>query len=151
MNQLNSIILEGNITRPAELSEPTKGFKVCKFPVAVNRYTKTMDGETKEEVSYFDIEAYGKMAESCAKYCDRGTGVRVVGRLKQNRWEDEAGTRKSKVFVVAEHLEYRFSKNDKNAERNSKKEISNEAFTDLKPVETSPEIKKEDATEESVF
>ena len=65
MNQLNSIILEGNVVKKAEFSEPKTGFQVCKFPLAVNRKTKTPDGETKEEVSYFDVETYGQMAENC--------------------------------------------------------------------------------------
>ena len=109
MNHLNSIILEGNVARKAELSEPTTGFIVCKFPIAVNRKTKTPDGEQHEEVSFFDVEADGKTAESCSKYCDKGKGIRVVGRLKQNRWEDN-NSKHSKVLVVAEHIEYKFSK-----------------------------------------
>ena len=116
MNQLNSIILEGNVVRKAEFSEPKTGFQVCKFPLAVNRKTKTPDGETKEEVSYFDVEAYGEMAESCFKWCDRGKGVRVVGRLKQSRWE-ENNVKKSKVYVIAEHVEYKFSKPKGDAEK----------------------------------
>ena len=109
MNQLNSIILEGNVVKKAVLSKPTAGFVVCKFPLAVNRKTKSPDGEQHEEVSYFDIETYGEMAEKCSKYCDKGQGVRVVGRLKQSRWK-ENDVSKSKIYVVAEHVEYKFHK-----------------------------------------
>ena len=49
------------------------------------------------------------MAESCYKWCDRGQGVRVVGRLKQSRWE-ENNKKHSRVYVIAEHVEYKFSK-----------------------------------------
>lgn len=107
MNQLNSIILEGNLVRQAELSEPAKGFKVCKFPLAVNRFCKNMNGDSIEEVSFFDVEAYGKMAEICEKNGTKGRGIRVVGRLKQNRWKDSEGKSVSKIFIVAEHVEYR--------------------------------------------
>lgn len=109
MNQLNSIILEGNVVKKAVLSKPTAGFVVCKFPLAVNRKTKTPDGEQREEVSYFDIETYGEMAEKCSKFCDKGQGIRVVGRLKQSRWK-ENDVSKSKIYVVAEHVEYKFHK-----------------------------------------
>ena len=109
MNQLNSIILEGNVVKKAVLTKPTAGFVVCKFPLAVNRKTKSPDGEQHEEVSYFDIETYGEMAEKCSKYCDKGQGVRVVGRLKQSRWK-ENDVSKSKIYVVAEHVEYKFHK-----------------------------------------
>ena len=107
MNQLNSIILEGNLVRQAEMSEPAKGFKVCKFPLAVNRFGKNQNGESYEEVSFFDVEAYGKVAEICEKHGTKGRGIRVVGRLKQNRWKDNEGKSLSKIFVIAEHVEYR--------------------------------------------
>lgn len=114
MNQLNSIILEGNVVKQAELSEPTNGFKVCRFPIAVNRFSKNNNGESVEEVSFFDVEAYGKMAENCEKNTSKGRGIRVVGRLKQNRWKDSDGKNVSRVLVVAEHIEYKpkFSKSD---------------------------------------
>jgi single-strand DNA-binding protein len=145
MNQLNSIILEGNVVKKAEFSEPKTGFQVCKFPLAVNRRTKTPEGETKEEVSYFDVETYGEMAESCYKWCDRGQGVRVVGRLKQSRWE-ENNVKKSKVYVVAEHVEYKFSKPKGEAAKNdSKKEA---------PAEKESQVEKaaeQTQTAEAVF
>lgn len=121
MNHLNSIILEGNVVRQAEFTEPAKGFKVCKFPLAVNRFLKSDDGNTSEEVSFFDIEAYGKVAEYCEKLTTKGRGVRVVGRLKQNRWKDADGKNFSKVFVVAEHLEYKpnFKKDESQKDENT--------------------------------
>lgn len=128
MNHLNSIILEGNVVRQAESSEPAKGFKVCKFPVAVNRFSKNPNGEACEEVSFFDVEAYGKNAEICEKNSIKGRGVRVVGRLKQNRWKDPTnGKSMSKIFVVAEHVEYKpkFDKNldSKDTDSDSKKNV----------------------------
>jgi len=138
MNQLNSIILEGNVVRQAELSEPAKGFKICKFPLAVNRFSKNSSGESFEEVSFFDVEAYGKMAEVCEKNSSKGRGVRVVGRLKQNRWKDNDGKNFSKVFIVAEHVEFK-------PKLNKPMEPVTKEFSDLKDVE----LTKEEQTEES--
>lgn len=107
MNQLNSLIIEGNVVKQAELLEPAAGFKVCKFPLAVNRWYKNKDGEGVTEVSFFDVETYGKMAEICAKQACKGRSVRVVGRLKQDRWKDSENKSQSKIYVVAEHLEYK--------------------------------------------
>lgn len=166
MNQLNSIILEGNVVRQAELTEPTKGFKICKFPLAVNRFTKKSNGESVEEVSFFDVEAYGKMAESCEKDILKGRGIRVVGRLKQNRWKDSEGKSFSKVFVVAEHIEYKpkFIKTDgtdNTAENHKKSETSgetiqtdtfqqkNETFDELESA--SAEMEKNTVEEVAVF
>ena len=144
MNQLNSIILEGNVARKAEFSEPATGFKVCRFPLAVNRRSKTPEGEQKDEVSYFDVEAYGKMAETCSKWCDRGQGVRVVGRLKQSRWE-ENNTKKSKVYVVAEHVEYKFSKPKEGSDQAT---AEKEADQEEAPEEA---VSQEEAATEAVF
>ncbi|MCQ2586590.1 MAG: single-stranded DNA-binding protein [Treponema sp.] len=107
MNQLNSIILEGNVVRQAEISEPADGFKVCKFTLAVNRFVKKENGESGEEVSFFDVESYGKLAEICKDNGAKGRAVRVVGRLKQNRWKDNEGKSHNKVFVVSEHVEFK--------------------------------------------
>lgn len=107
MNHLNSLIIEGNAVRSANISEPKVGFTVCKFPVAVNRWYKNRDDQGVNEVSYFDVEAYGKMAEYCSKKIEKGRGLRVVGHLKQDRWQDDSGKSHSKVYIVAEHIEYK--------------------------------------------
>lgn len=108
MNNLNSLIIEGNLSRDPVLREPTQDFKVCSFPIAVNRWYKNKKGTGEEEVSYFDVETYGKMAEICKNKLKVGNGVRVVGRLKQNRWEDsETGKTKSSIYVIAEHIEFK--------------------------------------------
>lgn len=117
MNNLNSLILEGNVVRQAEVSEPAAGFKVCKFPLAVNRFTKNSDGDDVEEVSFFDVEAYGKTAEICEKQSTKGRGIRVVGRLKQNRWKNSDGKGVSRIFVVAEHVEFKPKLNFENSEK----------------------------------
>ena len=117
MNQLNSIILEGNVVKENEVSEPKPGFKVYQFPLAVNRYYKDSSGEYAEEVSYFDISTFGALADICKEGCKKGRGMRVVGRIKQDRWEKD-GKKESKVYVIAEHVEFKplpaFKKEDVN-------------------------------------
>lgn len=117
MNQLNSVILEGNLVRDPVLSEPSAGFKVCKFTIGVNKFYKNRNDEAVQEASFFDVESFGKLAESCQKKASKGRGVRVVGRLKQDTWKDGAGKTQSKVFVVAEHIEYRPVSNKNNSEK----------------------------------
>ena len=152
MNQLNSIILEGNVVKKAVLSKPTAGFVVCKFPLAVNRKTKSPDGEQHEEVSYFDIETYGEMAEKCSKYCDKGQGVRVVGRLKQSRWK-ENDVSKSKIYVVAEHVEYKFHKPkpEEVAQAAEEKAEATEQTEAEAPAETTQEAPAEAQKSEKVI
>ena len=107
MNQLNSLILEGNLVKDAVLTEPAPGFKKCVFTMGVNRFYKNRNNESVNEASFFDVEAYNQVAEWCGKKATKGRGVRVVGRLKQDTWKDEAGKSASRIYVVAEHIEYK--------------------------------------------
>ena len=125
MNQLNSIILEGNLVRDAVLFEPAEGFKVARFAIGVNRFYKNHNDEGVEEVSFFEVEAYGKIAEYSEKKAKKGRGIRVVGRLKQSSWKDDNNKYYSKVFVVAEHIEYKpiFQKKDEKKTENEQNDI----------------------------
>ena len=106
MNSLNSILLEGNLTRNPVLKETPKGTPVCEFAVASNRFYK-QDDELQKEVSFFDIETWSKVAERCGDELVKGRGVRVVGRLKQDRWIATDGSNRSRIKVVAEHVEFK--------------------------------------------
>lgn len=107
MNNLNSILLEGNLVRDPEIKETPTGTKVGSFCVASNRYYKNGEGERVEEVSFFDIEVWSRLAETCHEYLTKGRGVRVVGRLKQNRWTDGEGFHRSRMLIVGEHVEFK--------------------------------------------
>ncbi len=106
MNDLNSILLEGNLTRDPELTFPKNGTALCKMAVANNRYYKVND-KYEQEVSYFDIEVWGKTAEACQQYLKQGRGVRISGRNKQNRWKTEEGNSRSKIIIVADTVEFK--------------------------------------------
>lgn len=105
MNQLNSVLLEGNLVKDAVTKDTLKGVPVARFTIAVSRTFKNSNGKTADEVFYFDIEAYGSMAEIFSDKLKKGCGVRVVGRLKQERWKDADGKACSKGVVIAEHIE----------------------------------------------
>lgn len=106
MNSLNSILLEGNLVRDPESKTLPTGSQVCNFAVASNRFYKQNE-ELEKEVSFFDVEAWSRLAQACAENLKKGRGVRVVGRLKQDRWTDPEGKSRSKVKIVAEHVEFK--------------------------------------------
>ena len=106
MNSLNSILIEGNLTRDPVVGETPKGTTVCNFRVASNRFYKQNE-ETQKEVSYFDVETWSRLADRCGEYLEKGRGVRVVGRLREDRWSDGEGSPKSRIKIVAEHVEFK--------------------------------------------
>ena len=110
MNNLNSILLEGNLTCDPELrytpsDGPSPGTPLCTLVVSSVR-TYKLDGERTEEVSFVEAVTAGKLATVCAEHLSKGRGVRLVGRIKQERWEDTEGNARSKVVIVAEHVEF---------------------------------------------
>jgi len=106
MNNLNSILVEGNLVKDPELAYTTKGTAVCKFSVACNRFFK-QEEEMQKEVSYFDVSTWARLAEVCGEYLKKGRGVRVVGRLRQYKWTDPEGKPRSRIEIVAEHVEFK--------------------------------------------
>ena len=102
-NNLNSVIIEGTVGKVEPMQKTEAGTSYISFDVAVKRYYKTGD-EIAHEVSYFDVEAWGKLSESVAGMLVKDAKVRVVGRLKQETFTK--GKRKySRIKVVAEHIE----------------------------------------------
>jgi single-strand DNA-binding protein len=112
MNNLNQILIEGNLVRDPELKHTPKGTALCTFSVASNRYYK-QDDEFQKEVSFFDITAWTELAQNCAGQLKKGRGVRVIGRLKQDRWQDPDGNNRSKIFIVADHVIFKPEFKDK--------------------------------------
>ena len=106
MNNLNSILIEGNMVRDPLIRTTQKGSSVCNFTIASNRFYR-QDSNLEKEVGFFDVEAWGKLANACVSHGRKGRGVRVVGRLKQDRWTGNDGKNHTKVAIVAEHVEYR--------------------------------------------
>lgn len=106
MNSLNSILIEGNVVRDPVIKETPRGSTVCNFSIASNRFYKQDDGY-EQETSFFEVESWAKLAETCSKNCGKGRGVRVVGRLKQDRWIGSNGKNCTKIKVVADHVEFK--------------------------------------------
>lgn len=103
MNNLNQILVEGNLVRDPEFKHTPKGTAVCTFSLASNRYFK-QDEEFQKEVSFFDVTTWIALAESCARELKKGRGVRVIGRLKQDRWQDADGKARSRIYIIADHV-----------------------------------------------
>ena len=127
MNNLNSILIEGNLVRDPLLRSTPKGTQICTLSLASNRFYKQESGYEKE-VSFFNVETWARLADACYAKGKKGRGVRVVGRLKQDRWTGTDGKSHSRVTIVAEHVEFRpeFKKDAKAAspENSDGKEIS---------------------------
>ena len=106
-SSFNRVILAGNMTRDPESRALPSGQALTKFSLAINRSYTTKEGEKREEVTYVDIESYGKQAEIISKYCTKGSGILVEGRLKLDQWDDKkTGEKRSRLGVVLENFTF---------------------------------------------
>ncbi|HZR15915.1 MAG TPA: single-stranded DNA-binding protein [Verrucomicrobiae bacterium] len=107
MASYNRVILAGNLTRDPELRYTPKGTAIARIGMAINRTWKTETGETKEEVTFVDVDAFGRQAEVIAQYFKKGKPLLVEGRLRLDQWEDKNTHQKqSKLKVVLEGFSF---------------------------------------------
>ncbi|MDX2187754.1 MAG: single-stranded DNA-binding protein [Opitutaceae bacterium] len=107
MASFNQVILVGNLTRDPEIRVTPKGTSICAFGLAVNRTWRDESGQDREEVTFVDVEAWGKQAEIIHKYLTKGSQALVQGRLKLDQWEDkQSGQKRSKLKVVLENVQF---------------------------------------------
>lgn len=101
MVSFNRVILAGNLTRDPELRFTNDGVPVCSFGLAVNRVRSR-----NEEVDFFDISAWRELGETIANYKKKGDPILVEGRLQYRTWEAQDGSKRSKVDVVADNVQF---------------------------------------------
>ena len=106
MRGFSKAIITGNLTRDPELRTTPSGTSVCSFSVAVNRVYRDANGEQKEDVSFIDCSAWGKLGEMINQYAKKGTGVLVSGRLDQRSFEGKDGVRRSRTEIVVEDFNF---------------------------------------------
>ena len=107
MANINRVVLVGNLTRDPELRHTPSGTAVCKLRLAVNTRQKDQaTGEWGDKPNYFDVTVWGNQGESCAQFLAKGRRIGVDGRLDWSSWEAQDGTKRSKVEVVAQSVQF---------------------------------------------
>ena len=107
MPNLNKVMLMGNLTRDPEIKYTPKGTAIANFGIAINRVFTPEGGEKREEVTFIDLEAWGRTAEVIGEYFKKGKPIFIEGRLKLDSWDDKTtGKKMSKLRVVVESFEF---------------------------------------------
>jgi len=104
---INSVIVIGNLTRDPELKATPSGTSVCSLRIAVNDQVKDPGtGEWVEKANYFTVDVFGRQAETCAQYLQRGRQVAVSGRLRWRQWETQEGQKREAVSIAADRVQF---------------------------------------------
>ena len=129
MSFFNKVILIGRLTRDPEIRMSNNGSSICKFSLAISRRIKYQDGSSREEITFVDIDSFGKQAETISKFFSKGKPILVEGRLKLDQWESQTGEKRSKLSVILETFSFINS-------RSEQESISNNHNTDNKHLKT---------------
>lgn len=104
MASVNKVILIGNLGRDPELKSTQSGAAVCNFSIAATEKWKGKDGDWQESTEWHKITAWGKQAENCDKYLNKGSSVYVEGRLETRSWDGKDGEKKYSTDIVAQKV-----------------------------------------------
>lgn len=101
---LNKVQLIGNLTRDPELRYTPSGTAVCNFTIATNRQWTDDQGQKQEDVEFHRVVAWGKLAEICGQYLNKGKKVYSEGRLQTRKWTTPEGEDKYTTEVVLNEM-----------------------------------------------
>lgn len=107
MASLNKVLLMGNLTRDIEIRYIPSGAGVANTSLAVNRkYRDRQTNELREDVTFVDLEIWGKQVDTAAKYLKKGSPVFIEGRLKLNQWQTESGEKRQRMVVSVMQFQF---------------------------------------------
>ena len=121
---INCVSISGNLTRDPELRATAGGTEVLQFGVAVNERVKNpQTGEWEDRPNFVDCVMFGKRAASVSRFLSKGSKVAVSGRLRYSSWETQDGSKRSKLEVVADEIEFMSQGNQPNHQRQTATQV----------------------------
>jgi single-strand DNA-binding protein len=127
---LNKVMIIGRLGRDPEMRYTPSMRPVTNFSMATTRSWKTSEGERREETEWFNVVAWGSLAEICNEYLTKGQQVYIEGRLQTRRWEDDDGNKRSTVEVVAKEMIMLGDRKKKTDEGDDEEDAFSDAFSD---------------------
>jgi len=102
---VNNLSIIGRLTGDYELKYTSNSKPIGSFTIAVD------DGwGDNKHTSFFDVVAFGKQAENHGNFIRKGSKVGIEGGIRQDRWEAQDGSKRSKIKITANRIEYLDSK-----------------------------------------
>jgi single-strand DNA-binding protein len=128
---LNKVMIIGHLGRDPEMRYTPSGRPVTTFTIAVSRSWNTADGERRTETEWFNIVAWGNLAEICKQYLYKGQQVYIDGRLQTRRWEDKEGQKHTSVEVVANEMMMLGERRDNSSQTQESAEQTDDVATPM--------------------
>lgn len=110
---INSVVLTGNLTRDPELRNLPSGMSVCELRIAVNTRRKNgSTGDWEDKPNYFDVKVWGSQGDACARFLSKGRPMAVQGRLEWREWETQDGGKRQAIEIIAESVQFLGGRDD---------------------------------------
>ena len=107
MGSVNKVILIGNLGQKPELKYLPSGQAVCEMRLATNEVYNDKQNQRQERTEWHRVVVWGKTAENCAQYLDKGRQLYVEGRLQTRSWDDKTtGQKRYMTEVVANQVTF---------------------------------------------
>ena len=106
MGSMNRVFLMGNLTRDPSLRKTNTGTTVSDLGLAISETYRNKEGELVETTCFADIVVWGKQAEACGQYLNKGSPVMIEGRLQFDQWQNDQGEKRNKLRVRAERVQF---------------------------------------------
>jgi len=158
----NKAVIVGRLTRDPESRAMPSGQTVASFSIATNRVWVGQDGNKQESTEFHNIVAFGKLADICSRYLNKGRLVLIEGRLQTNSWQDKEGNKRYRTEIIADNMQMGpraggFATSEGEQSPESDKQLSSdqeeipviEAEEPIKP-DKKPKSSKEDKSEVDV-
>lgn len=142
---LNRIVLCGNLTADPELSYLPSGMAVVRLRLAVNERVKNQQDEWVDRPCFVDVSAFGRQAEACNEYLEKGSPVLLEGKLRYETWEAKEGGKRSKHSVVADKVQFLSTRGDSGSGSSSSSQTSKPSAP--APAPSKPPLADEDDDE----
>tara|TARA_R110002020_G_scaffold142800_1_gene315007 strand:- start:436 stop:843 length:408 start_codon:yes stop_codon:yes gene_type:complete len=104
-NNMNKVIITGNLGQKPEVRKAASGLSICNFSVATNERVKKGD-EWVDHTEWHRIVVFGKQADSCAQFLDKGSKVAVEGKLRTSSYEDKDGNPRKSTEIISDRVEF---------------------------------------------
>lgn len=106
MSSLNQVLLIGNLGNDVELRYTQSGQTIANFSLATSENYKEEDGSIGQKTEWHKIVVFGKLAENCSKYLQKGNKVFIEGKLQTRKWQDKSGQTRYVTEVIAQQIKF---------------------------------------------
>lgn len=146
----NKAVILGRLTRDPETRTMPSGQTVASFSLATNRVWNDQQGNRQESTEFHNVVAFGKLADICSRYLNKGGLTLIEGRIQTRSWQDQDGNKRYRTEIVAENMQLGPRPSSSGQSTDNRPQSAQPEDKDIPVIEAEPAPKQEKKQEEEV-